>query len=244
MYVPCTYEEVAHPPTTSGVEAEEATSMKEVTDPPEVENVDTNANRWSHNDVLSLIDAYRQTIERFKSSSVRNDIVWKCVADQVKSVGGNFTPKQCEFKFKYLKKKYQAKVDNMKATQTGASAVYFQYFNEFHELFGKKPNIQPVAVASSSRGGNINLGDDDDDDDDKALEASEVTVSEVVRGGRKEGKEPPKKKTKFEKVVSEFIKMSKTKEEEKEHRHKELLQVQREAIITFSEKMDKLIDKL
>lgn len=37
----------------------------------------------------------------------------------------------------------------MGAKGTGESPISFEYFEEFDNLFGCKPNIKPVAVASS-----------------------------------------------------------------------------------------------
>jgi len=43
----------------------------------------------------------------------------------------------------------QKKLDNRH--ETGSGVYDFEYFNELDELFGRKPNIKPKHLASSSR---------------------------------------------------------------------------------------------
>lgn len=114
------------------------------------ENNLTRRNIWTRNSILRLIHFYKSNELKFKSTTIRNETVFKLIAAELKKEGYNFTGVQCRDKFKYLKMKYTKKLDNMK--NTGEPAMHFEYFTEMDEVFGKKPNAVPVAIASSSRG--------------------------------------------------------------------------------------------
>lgn len=60
-----------------------------------------------------------------------------------------YTEDQCQGKFKYLLLCYKKKLDNRH--ETGSAVYEFEFFNELDELFGRKPNIRPKHLASSSR---------------------------------------------------------------------------------------------
>ena len=55
---------------------------------------------------------------------------------------------------KGLKSLWTDKRDNMGPKSTGAAPLKCDNFEELDELFGNKPNVTPVAIASSSRGDN------------------------------------------------------------------------------------------
>lgn len=209
--------------------------------------------KWTHNATVALIHEYKDKINQFQSSAIRKEVIWKIISTNLNQQNFNYTPKQCEFKFKNLKKKYHAKIDNMKATASGAAAIKFEYFDLFNEMLGHKPNVVPLATASSSRGRKIELDvtpkaedilqDDDDDDDIDERNKENIQVKK-----RTLSKETPKKnvpkKTKLDQIFIQLDNINKKREEERYIRHKELIAVQETAIKVFSEKMDKLIDKL
>lgn len=58
-----------------------------------------------------------------------------------------YTGIQCENKFKELRKKYVKVKDHNK--QSGNSPMTCKFFDEFEEILGDKPCIQPVALASN-----------------------------------------------------------------------------------------------
>lgn len=101
---------------------------------------------WTQNSILKLINLYKKYVEKFNNSTIRNDKVWQMIANDIET----YTALQCKNKFKYLKQKYMEKKDNMGSKQTGAKAIAFSYFEEFDEIFGKKDNAVPLAVASTS----------------------------------------------------------------------------------------------
>jgi hypothetical protein len=59
------------------------------------------------------------------------------------------SPTQCRDKLKYLKMRYMRTKDNMK--RSGAAPIMFDYFEQMDKCLGEKPNVEPVAIAFSSR---------------------------------------------------------------------------------------------
>lgn len=102
---------------------------------------------WTRTQVLQLIASYKKFQHLFDSSTIRNEIVWKKIANDM----GHHTGVETKNKFKYLKSRYTKKKDNMSIRSTGASALQFEFYEEFDEMFGNDPNIVPKSIASSSR---------------------------------------------------------------------------------------------
>lgn len=102
---------------------------------------------WNRNSILRLIYYYKEMQEKIKSTTIRNEKVFKEIAEKLNAEGLYFTGTQCRDKFKYLKMKYNKYKDSQK--QTGSEYVAFDYADEFEELFGKKHTINPVKVLSS-----------------------------------------------------------------------------------------------
>lgn len=67
----------------------------------------------------------------------------------MKTDGYNFTKTQIKDKWTNMRKQYIRIKDNNK--QTGAERKTYRYYNEMDELYGNKPNINPVATASNMR---------------------------------------------------------------------------------------------
>ena len=98
--------------------------------------------------VLKLIELYKQHETRFKSTTERKDKIWQDVAAEMV----HYTAVQCENKWKYLKLKYMKKLDNMSDWATGSRPVVLKYFENMHNVLGKKHNAVPLAVAGSLEG--------------------------------------------------------------------------------------------
>lgn len=190
-------------------------------------------NRWEHKAILMLIEQYKRSLSMFTSTSVRNDVAWKAVSEKLYENGFTFNSTQCEYKFKNLKRQYQKKIDSMR--NTGAAAVKFDYFSQFDEIFGTKPNITPIAVASSRREQQTETADSEDALEEKSnVNESKDNIQNKIS----------KRKTKADRFLGHMEHLEKEKEEAKRKRHEELVALQREAINVFAQKMDKLIDKL
>ncbi|KAL1489076.1 hypothetical protein ABEB36_014021 [Hypothenemus hampei] len=124
--------------------------LEEVHEVPEIPETTKNFIRstWTRNEIKSLIHLYKEYKEKFKSTTIKNDKVWHEIAQKIP----NHTWEQCKNKFKYLKSKYVEKKDNMGPRASGDKTIHFEYFQEMDKIFKSSPNIVPVAIASSSRG--------------------------------------------------------------------------------------------
>lgn len=58
-----------------------------------------------------------------------------------------FNGVQCENKFKDLRRRYMATKDHN--AQTGVQPKTCKFYNEMEEVLSMKPNVKPVAIASS-----------------------------------------------------------------------------------------------
>lgn len=185
----------------------------------------TSSHHWSAFAIKCLINAYKENETLFKDSSLKREKVWKIISNNMLENGFNYSHTQCENKFKYLKHRYVKKKDNMSSKSSGAEAINFNYFEEFEEIFGKKTNISPEVIASSSRGCST-LNKYSSDTSLESIEIEECKPAKVS------------KLNKEVKSLSEVIKLqSKDKEEARERRHQESLS-------TYEKMMQKLIDKL
>ncbi|CAL1671733.1 unnamed protein product [Lasius platythorax] len=115
---------------------------------------------------------------------------------------------------------------------TGQSPFVFDYFLEFDDIFGSKPSVKPLAIASSSK--QVNIQQDDSTDENLY-----------------ESDEPERKKIKTSKLDQKidgwkelFTKKDEEKEDERERRHRERMEMAEKTITAYEKLMEKLIDKL
>lgn len=177
----------------------------------------------------------------FKSSKVRNDVVWRQIAKELQ----NFNPKwiytgtQCENKIKDVRKNY-VKVKDHNANSTGGERKTCKFYEEMEEVFGEKPCIKPVAIASTLRKRSA--------DDSLSASTSSTFISTSEEDETQEETAPPRRRGRIEKGLQEWAMLmrqdSQRKEIEKDRRHKEKLEKQEKAIKTYQDLMAKLIDKL
>lgn len=174
---------------------------------------------WTKVDLLKLINLYKKYEPSFKSTTIKNEKVWQSIALELET----HTAEQCKNKFKYLKSKYMEKKDNMGSKATGSKALKFDYFDEFHEIFGSAPNVEPLAVASSSRGeANIaNMKLPIENEENQPLNQSQVNIKK-------------RKRTLLEKQLTSYEEKLAEREMNKERRHQESLQKQEDALEIFS----------
>lgn len=109
---------------------------------------------WTDKSRAMLLHLCKKYKNDFNSNCIKKNVTWTKIACDIKYAGYNFVAVQCKEKMKYMKKKYFKKIDNMGPKSTGAAPLKCDNFEELDELFGNKPNVTPVAIASSSRGDN------------------------------------------------------------------------------------------
>lgn len=102
---------------------------------------------WRTQDILELINLYKEAISLFKSTTMKNRKVWQYIAVKLPP----YTSEQCENKFKYLKRKYIEKIDNMGTSQSGKARMNFEFFDQFDAIVKHSHNVQPTNIASASR---------------------------------------------------------------------------------------------
>lgn len=177
----------------------------------EQENLIPSRTSWNRNEIIELIDLYKSHERLFKSTTIKKDKVWDMIAKKLPT----HTTEQIKNKFKYLKQKYLEKKDNMGQKSSGAGAIKFEYFFEMDEIFGQDPDVQPVSVASSSRG--IQYAST------SLVETKENSSSNDEEITKKNDKLKIRKKSKLEKQLSTYEQNFKEREAQKEKRHSELM---------------------
>lgn len=177
---------------------------------------------WEHPAIKLLFCLYKDHLPLFKNDKLRNETVWKKIADCLKEKGYTYTVKQIENKWKNLRKNYIKVKDNN--SKSGASFKKCKY-EEMEEIYGKSHIVQPAATASNLSQ-KISLSTDEEQKSDEDND----TV--------------PTKKSKMEKQVHVLTEYMEKNEKAKERRHKERLEYQKEAMETYKQIMNKLLEKL
>ncbi|KYM97842.1 hypothetical protein ALC62_11467 [Cyphomyrmex costatus] len=166
-----------------------------------------------------LLFSLRKDDDLFKNDKIRNETVWKKIAESFKEKGYIYTVKQIENKWKNLRKNYMKTKDNN--NKSGASFKKCKYFDEMDEMYGKSPSVQPVAIASNLSEKNA-----------LPLEIEEKKVDENTCS-------VPLKKSKLDKQLQMWTKhldeSMQKREETRERRHQERLAQQKEALKTYKE---------
>jgi len=187
-----------------------------------------------------LINLWKINEPLFKSSKVRNEVVWRQIAAELQKTNPNwvYTGTQCENKFKDVRKNY-VKVKDHNANSTGGEPKTCKFYEDMEEVLGDKPCIKPVAIASTLRKRScFNLAPCTDNPT-LALTSDEDEIHEAA---------PSRRRSRVERSLDEWTMSmrqdSQQKELEKERRHREKLEKQEQAIATYREMMSKLLDKL
>ena len=106
--------------------------------------------KWiDDNAIYLLLDKWKSHEQDFKQGRLRHEVIWRTISDELKESGYEYNGYQCENKFKDLRKNYMKVKDHNE--QTGAEPKFWKYFNRMDELFGDKPNVKPVCLASNRR---------------------------------------------------------------------------------------------
>lgn len=158
------------------------------------------------------------------------------IADEI----NHHTPQEVQNKFKYLKQRYIKKKDNMGPRSTGSKPFHFDFYEEFDEMFGKDPNIQPISTASTTtpmteEQSIIVFGNSPQTSSRDLPSESLESASESLNSTTKR-----KKKANLVYSLQTFEKNARLREEAKERRHKESMA----AINKFNNIMEKFLEKM
>lgn len=171
-------------------------------------------NRWTDNETKQLIELYHKNIEKFQEKKFKP----KAIFAEIAKTFPRFNCDQVETKMKNLKKTYKSIYDNNKAT--GRGTIKWPYYNSMNEIFGQKPENEPLSIASSSLGFKKSL----------AIEQStsgsdDVQSSETVTSARKRKCSPKSSEPEWFRQHRKDI----------ADRHNEKMDLQREFLSTFKE---------
>lgn len=174
---------------------------------------------WTNEGVKLLINAYKNNKHKFYSPQYSNRQVWNIISDELKSESFIKSGHKCDEKWRNLKATYKKTLDHNKAT--GNNRVTWEFFDDFHEIYFKCPDINPVATASSS-GAQTKVTDN-------SQNLSEPTSEENVAS-------PKQKKRKVENEKVEFLREL---DQNKERRHHEKIEQRERMFQWFVNKFDK-----
>lgn len=103
---------------------------------------------WNDKAVKLLFNLYADYQDDFKSTTIKNDVVWDKIRKQMNIDGGyNFTKTQVKDKWTNMRKAYMQVKDHNKGT--GVTPKTYRYYDETDNIFGEKPSVNPVAIASN-----------------------------------------------------------------------------------------------
>ncbi|KMQ93280.1 nucleoside diphosphate kinase 6 [Lasius niger] len=202
-------------------------------------NLDSNSNNsdadssklgtavWDNKAVKFLFAVYEDHQDDFKSTCIKNDTVWDKIRMQINTKGYNFTKTQIKDKWMNMRKNYTRVKDHNK--QIDAKLKTYRYYNEMDDLYGDKPNMNLVAIASNMRAKDENISS-----------CSEDSATDDYQRKRKRDKVERHLYTWTEK----FIQHSKEQADRKEQRQTKKIAAIENATKTFNEMMEKLIEKL
>lgn len=207
--------------------------------------------RWKHGAVTALLEAYKENIPSFENQSLKKVDVWNKVKEKLEQAKYSYTTTQIITKFKYLKKHYLEKKDNMGPKGTGQAPIDFDYYDEFEEMFSEKPNVYPVSVASSDQPYSlshsqqkINVTDSshEQDKEQQLVEVSgEEPEEEMIQPGP--SKRPPKREH-----TNQLLKVVKDIQQDKNRRYEDMMRrmeaMNERSCKTFEDVMQKFIDKM
>ncbi|XP_071634452.1 uncharacterized protein [Temnothorax longispinosus] len=178
--------------------------------------------------VRSLIHFWSANQELFANTSMKNDDVWKIVAEELNTLKKtHYSLDQCKNKMKELKRKYTETKDNN--MQSGAEAKTCPFYEELDEILGKKPCVKPVALASNRRPVLDKMCTDVDckEEPEKKKKKSKSDVLDEIREWRVESME-----------------YRRTTDAEKQRQREEQLEIARKSIESMDARMGQLIDVL
>lgn len=83
-----------------------------------------------------------------------NKQVWNNIAASMNTYGYNLSSENCNIKWTGLKKKFKTIKDAR--NKTGTAKQIWEYYDIINEMLSKKPEIEPLSLASNSRGFQLN----------------------------------------------------------------------------------------
>lgn len=105
---------------------------------------------WGREDTAHLVNLRLGMEEDFISPN-RHKTLWAKIEKNMKQAGYEATAKQCDNKFKALKREYKATVDYN--STSGNDRKTCPYFTEFNQMYGMSASVRPTFTLSTFAGG-------------------------------------------------------------------------------------------
>ena len=155
---------------------------------------------WSREETLGLLELYRNKRKGFRDPKIKNKQVWEQIAEAMQSDWGScFSAKECETKFKNLKRSYTSCVDHNKIS--GNDTKKCAFFDELQDLFSKDVTIEPVATCSNRKGYHKKRQAEHSSDVDEAVGTDSTTEEENREIKTKKKKQTPRQRSGSELVT-------------------------------------------
>ena len=109
---------------------------------------------WKEKQVLLLLEKYKIHESKFTDVNYSKNKCWKLIhkdlVNELIKQGDDIVPtiQQCESRWKTMTKTFRATVDHNNIS--GNNKKTCPFFNEMNELYGYRPNVQPVATSNSN----------------------------------------------------------------------------------------------
>lgn len=188
---------------------------------------------WTEPMVKAFIQLYHDYEHLMEDKHTPTRAVWVKIASDMVNLGHCVTSDQCDGKFKSLKKRYKAIKDAAACTGAGRQRPW-PYFELMNCLLGDKPEMAPLAIASSSQGFVINprgsrtkppeREEKESDDEDSDISNMSTPKNQVGPRKRKRVVRGPAPSQGLE---PEWLKSFR---EERKQQHEERMMLQREAL--------------
>jgi DNA-dependent RNA polymerase auxiliary subunit epsilon len=196
---------------------------------------------WDENAERCLIAGYTQRQHLFNDSITAHQTLWNEIVVDLQKIPFPCTTEKARRKFQKLKGAYYSAVDASK--KTGNSPVYYEYFDEFHELFAKSHSVNPFIGSSrrmrpfSQHQSNYLEYDEGAEEEEphggsaqhfENLDSNQVPVRDVTNSffAKKRHREP--KRVVFGNQLNELIKQKKLRLEQDTELRREFLDLERE----------------
>lgn len=209
--------------------------------------------QWKDDDAVKYLIHLRHVGLKslFASQALSNQKKWeklaKALKEQKENKYWNFSWKQCEAKYKDLKKQYNKVKDQLGTRCSGEPpSKRFRFFDDLDEVCQNSPTVRPVATVSSMAAPSSpsTSGTSSAPSTSGTSSGSERSTSPEVKDPNKilkssNGQKEKKSRMEVEvKALRDLISVqNESQEEARERRHQEFLRV-------YSDTMNRLIDKL
>lgn len=105
---------------------------------------------WTRENTLLLLELYKKYRLHVGTLEIRNfKKLWEKISNIFKETYGvNVAAAHCENRWRVLERNFKKWIDNK--NQTGAGRKFFEYAEEMNQIIGKKKNINPSVILSTS----------------------------------------------------------------------------------------------